>query len=72
MPTDQVESLTHERRDARRIIESLPIQSSQSVKDLIAQDPAVKENPVFTALSWLVYAVALGGLGWMTWEFFKT
>ncbi len=76
MPIDQVASLTRERRDARRVIESLPIQDD-TVQDLIAKDREdAGENPlfrsIFNGLAWTFYAVALGALGRMIWALFKS
>jgi hypothetical protein len=74
MPTDQVESLTRD-KDARRVIDALPVRDAGSLKDLIAQDHMEEDNRVsegiLSALSWLFYAVALGSLALMAWALFK-
>lgn len=63
MPTDQVESLTRERRNAHRIIAELPVQNKE-LGDLIARDKDDSESPlvkvVMTGMAWATYAMALG------------
>jgi hypothetical protein len=62
--------------DVRDVLETLPVQPStaQSLKDLIAQDRPEAESAPFQfllkAMSWTLYAIALGAVGLLTWTIF--
>jgi hypothetical protein len=70
MSTDQVESLTREKRDAQHIIDSLPVEEN-TIQSLIADDKSEEQNPLvgfaLTGLTWIGFAVAIGAVALMTW-----
>ena len=65
MPTDQVEMLTREIHDARRVIDNLPLKDS-AVQDMITQDFPEPVSPiapiVLKTMAWATYLMALGVL----------
>jgi hypothetical protein len=65
MPTDQVEMLTREMHDARRVIDSLPMHDG-AIPEMIFKDfpePASPVAPVvLKAMAWATYVMALGVL----------